>query len=469
MILLKNTIRSDIITCMFIRCVLNNIYSFGKEKEFNMIPAPRFSRLKGHKYKRQGIELLKLASFYGANGAGKSNLIRSLEFLQGIVVTGDLPSPMVLRRMKHFHSAGSPTVLAVEFISGEVPYIYALEIGDQAVMKEELYISGLGTKEDKLVYERRTIEGNKIALKFFDDFTKTEEGRILQGILENNLIKQNKTSLKILSDLNNPQLVDTKRAFEWFESKLVIITPEVRSGGLAHKLDIDKDFHRYAEQIMCTFSVGIKKLVTVKKPIEEFFGDDNKADMERILQKVAEDPDGLGILLNGDGEEITIVEEGGRVVVKQLKTEHTAKNGSSVMFDLSEESDGSIRLLDYLPAFEDLLTKDVTYFIDEIERSIHPLLIKEIIRKFSLDDNSTGQLIFTTHESNLLDQEILRQDEIWFVEKDASGSTDLYSLCDFKEHNTKDIRKGYLSGRYGSIPFLSNLKDLNWDRYDFKR
>ncbi|PKM75704.1 MAG: hypothetical protein CVU90_16300, partial [Firmicutes bacterium HGW-Firmicutes-15] len=85
-----------------------------------MIPAPRFTRLKGHKYQSHGIELLKLASFYGANGAGKSNLIRALEFLQDIVVTGDLPSPMKLRRMKHFHSSESPMVLAVEFINEDV-------------------------------------------------------------------------------------------------------------------------------------------------------------------------------------------------------------------------------------------------------------------------------------------------------------------------------------------------------------
>ena len=454
---------------MFIRCMLNNIYSFGKEKEFNMIPAPRFSRLKGHKYQKQGIELLKLTSFYGANGAGKSNLIRALEFLQDIVVSGDLPSPMVLKRMKHFHSADAPTVLAVEFINADIPYIYALEIGEQAVLKEELYISGLGKNDDKLVFERLTGDGGKTTLSFFDDFMKNEEGRVLKGILENNLIKQNKTSLKILSELDNPLLLDTKRAFEWFKRKLVIITPNKKSGGLAHRLDIDKEFHRYAEQIMCTFSVGIKKLHTVTKPIGEFFGDDNKAVMEKLLQRVAENPDAILGVYDSKDDEFVVVEENGKVVVKQLKTEHTTKDGHPVMFDLSEESDGSMRLMDYLPAFRDLLTKDITYFIDEIERSIHPLLIKEIIRKFSEDDNSTGQLVFTTHESNLLDQEIFRQDEIWFVEKDASGSTDLYSLCDFKEHNTKDIRKGYLSGRYGSIPFLSNLKDLNWDRYDFKK
>lgn len=449
--------------------MLRNIYSFGDEKEFNMIPAPRFTRLKGHKYQKPGIELLKLASFYGANGAGKSNLIHALEFLQDIVVTGDLPSPMKLRRMKHFHSPEDPIVLAVEFINQDVPYIYAVEIGEQSVLKEELYISGLGKHEDELVFERSTKEGGKTVLQLSKGFLKSEEGRVLKGILENNLIKQNKTCLKILSELDNTLLVDTRRAYEWFKHKLVIITPNVRSRGLAHRLDVDEEFHKYAEQIVCSFSVGIKKLQTVKKPIAEFFGDDNKADMEVLLNRVAESPGTFLGLMNSDGEEIVVIEENGGVVVKQLKTEHATKDGRLVMFDLSEESDGSRRLMDYLPALKDLLTKDVTYFIDEIERSIHPLLIKEIIGKFSADDNTKGQLICTTHEANLLDQEIFRQDEIWFVEKDPSGSSDLYSLCDFKEHNTKDIRKGYLSGRYGSIPFLANLKDLNWDAYDFKK
>jgi AAA15 family ATPase/GTPase len=74
--------------------------------------------------------------------------------------------------------------------------------------------------------------------------------------------------------------------------------------------------------------------------------------------------------------------------------------------------------------------------------------------------------IFTTPESNLLDQNIFRLDEIWFVEKDKNGCTDIYPLSDFKEHNITDIKKGYLNGRYGSIPFLANLKDLNWHQYD---
>ena len=154
--------------------------------------------------------------------------------------------------------------------------------------------------------------------------------------------------------------------------------------------------------------------------------------------------------------------ENNEIISKFLKFEHTGKNDKSYEFDFILESDGTKRLMDFIPIFYDLMRRDIVYIIDEMERSIHPLLIKELISKFSLDEDTKGQLIFTTHESNLLDQDIFRTDEIWFAEKGKSGSTKLYSLSDYKEHKTIDIQKGYLNGRYGSIPFLGNLHDLNW-------
>ncbi|OMP76249.1 ATP/GTP-binding protein [[Flexibacter] sp. ATCC 35208] len=138
-------------------------------------------------------------------------------------------------------------------------------------------------------------------------------------------------------------------------------------------------------------------------------------------------------------------------------------------FNFSEESDGTKRLLEYLPVLNSIVNSSSTFIIDEIERSIHPLIVKKLISKFSGDELTQGQLIFTTHESNLLDQEIFRPDEIWFAEKNIIGATSLYSLSDFKEHNTIDIRKGYLSGRYGAIPFLGNLNDLNWHKFKMRR
>lgn len=434
-----------------------------------MIPAPRFTRLDGHKYRNPEIELLKMASFYGANGAGKSNLIRALELLQTIVLSGDIPSSLALQRMKHFHSVEEPTLLGVEFIINKKAYVYAIEIGKSSILKEELYFSGLGKRDDELIFERTSEEGGKSTLLLSDKVMKSDEGMVLKQILERNLIKHNKSALKILVTLNNELFSETEDAYQWFKHKMKIISPTTKNGALAHLLDIDKGFHQYAEENVSSFGVGIKRLRPIKKPIAQFFGDDNRTQTDTLIDMVEESPQSIVTLLDNEGEEAVVVKENEQIIVKQLKTEHIAKDGRSVLFNLSEESDGSIRLLDYLPMFRDLLSSDVTYFVDEIERSIHPLLIKELLSKFSSDNTTAGQLIFTTHESNLLDQEIFRQDEIWFIEKDHSGSSDLYSLCDFKEHNTKDIRRGYLSGRYGSIPFLANLKDLNWDRYDFKK
>ena len=170
-----------------------------------------------------------------------------------------------------------------------------------------------------------------------------------------------------------------------------------------------------------------------------------------------------------NNERVVFYFENDKIIAAKLVFEHKNNSGNSISFAYAEESDGTKRLLDYLPAFLSVILLKGVYVIDEIERSIHPLLIKELLTKFSLDEKTKGQLIFTTHESNLLDQDILRQDEIWFAEKNKTGSTELYPLSDFKEHHTIDIRKGYLNGRYGAIPFLGNLKDLNWNKYDSEK
>jgi hypothetical protein len=128
--------------------------------------------------------------------------------------------------------------------------------------------------------------------------------------------------------------------------------------------------------------------------------------------------------------------------------------------ELAEESDGTRRLLNLIPALLNQQTPRV-YVIDEIDRSLHPMIVKEFL-EFFLKSRGCGscQIIVTTHESNLLDQDLLRRDEIWFAEKDQTAATRLYSLLDFKVRNDRDIRKGYLQGRFGAVPFLSGLERL---------
>ena len=155
--------------------------------------------------------------------------------------------------------------------------------------------------------------------------------------------------------------------------------------------------------------------------------------------------------------------ESGEIEVFKLAARHVSEKGKDVYFELDEESDGTNRLIDLIPALIDLTTSETVYVIDELDRSMHPILTRKIIEFFlSNSKNIASQLIVTTHESNLLDLDLLQRDEIWFVEKNKKNSSELYSLLEFKPRKETNITKGYLQGRYGAIPFLSNPEDLNW-------
>ena len=450
---------------MLIRFVIENMFSFGERKEFTTIPNKRLKTLQNHKYNVDGFEVLKLSSIYGSNGAGKSNLIKSLIQFQKLITREEIP--FKLKDTQYKFGNQKEQILAVEFIQDNIPIYYGMVLSDDKISTEELYVSGLGKKEDKLIYERKTV-GEKTTIKFLDDFENDEKSQVLKDVLLEEFVKPNEPVLKLLSNRDNKFLIDVKKAYEWFSETLQIITPDSKPRALAHKIDTDIEFKKYAEDLMCSFNIGIKSLGTEKKNIREFFGEDNENELDKLIKKVEDSPKKMLGLRSRRGDELILVKEDDTIWVKTLKVEHSSSKNSA-FFDLDEESDGTIRLLDFVPAFKNVISSEKVYIVDEIERSIHPLLIKELVKKFSLDNNTKGQLIFTTHESNLLDQEIFRQDEIWFAEKDSNGSTDLYSLSDFKEHKTIDIRKGYLNGRYGSIPFLGNLEDLKWHEYDFNK
>ncbi|WP_370398583.1 ATP/GTP-binding protein [Tenacibaculum dicentrarchi] len=450
---------------MLIRFVIENMFSFGERKEFTTIPNKRLKTLQDHKYDLDGFEILKLSSIYGANGAGKSNLIKSLSQLQKLITKEKIP--FKLKDTQHKFGNQKEQILAIEFIQDNTPLYYGLVLSDDNISTEELYVSGLGKKQDKLIFERKTVD-KKTTIKFLDEFENDEKSQVLKTVLLEEFVKPNESVLKLLSNRDNKLLKDVKKAYEWFSETLQIITPDSKPRALAHKIDTDIEFKKYAEDLMCSFNIGIKSLGADKKNIKEFFGEDNENELDELIKEVEDSPKKMIGLRSRRGDELIIVKENDTIWVKTLKVEHSSTN-KSVFFDLDEESDGTVRLLDFVPAFKNVISSEKVYIVDEIERSIHPLLIKELVKKFSLDNKTKGQLIFTTHESNLLDQDIFRQDEIWFAEKDLNGSTDLYSLSDFKEHKTIDIRKGYLNGRYGSIPFLGNLEDLKWHDYDFNK
>lgn len=447
---------------MLIRFVVSNLFSFKDETEFNLLPS-KAKRLWHHKYHRGGIDILKLTALYGANGSGKSNLIRSISLLKMMIVRGAIPSSLSSQKFKLSEaSLAQPVELAIEFFAGDAIYYYSIAIQDGVVV-DEYFSTNDANQEDRMIFHRKST-GGKASITFFEGFEAVNENATLKKIIETDLTKPTQPLFSLLNAISNDAFADVRVAHHWFEHGLTIIYPETRASGLVLEIESKQGFKEFANDLMCSFHTGISGLKIDVKSIEEFFGEDNQKEVDEIKFELKNHPKKkIALLANAKTtEEVVVVKEGDKILAKRLLFEHKGEEGNDVEFRFDEESDGTRRLLEYLPVLNSVIQESATFIIDEIERSIHPLIIKEIVSKFSKDESTKGQLIFSTHESNLLDQEILRTDEIWLTEKSVLGSTKLYSLSDFKEHNTIDIRKGYLNGRYGAIPFLGNLQDLNW-------
>ncbi|MBK7336624.1 MAG: ATP-binding protein [Saprospirales bacterium] len=402
---------------------------------------------------------------YGANGAGKSNLINALDLLRGFVTQGNLPIEFLTETFRLDEESRKKDVyLGIEFLKDSVPYYYGLTLNQGIVIEEELQISGLGSKEDITLFSRKdSANKHQLSLSFNEEVMLDKEASLFPSFLKNEVLERNKPVLYFMRNRQNAVFEQYKKAFDWFSKDLVTILPTTKPGGLALRLEQDSRFYEFASEIMQTFNTGIQSIRVETIPIEDFFGEDDKEEAARITAELKADPERVRAIRN-PYEEILFVWKDEKAYAKRMFFFHQEDGGIN-RFSLAEESDGTRRLLDYLPALYSVIHSPKVYLIDEIERSIHPLLIKELARKFSHNESTSGQLIFTTHESILLDQDIFRPDEIWFAEKKKDGATEIHALSEFKEHHTIDIRKGYLNGRYGAIPFLGNLKDLKWEEY----
>jgi len=250
---------------------------------------------------------------------------------------------------------------------------------------------------------------------------------------------------------------EIKDAFEWFQDGILLISPGSKFTALPTFIDNHSDFQEFANKLIRELDTGIKELVIKDIEFDSFFGEDNLAERDRVLRLVNE------------GEDVPLVEsnavaylEDGVPIVKKLYCIHESSLAGEVEFELYEESQGSLRLFDFLPVIYLALNQSVSIIIDEIDQSLHINLLRELIQKIQSESELVGQLIFTTHEANLLDLDLFRQDEIWFTEKDKTGASNLYPLSDYNIRTEMDISKGYLTGRFGAVPFLGNLKNLDW-------
>lgn len=446
---------------MLIRFIAKNLYSFKDETEFNLFPN-KTQGLPHHKVKAGDFEFLRFSAIYGANGSGKSNLVKSISLLESLVEEGKLSSETddLKFRLNHENTT-LPVSLGIEFLSNNIPLYYSITFDADRILFEYLAQSNKDT--DIIVFERNYDSGIQ-EIHFHEEYYKTDKERLFTEVLSEKLIQKNELLLTFLSTKYPDDFKLVRLAYDWFRNNLVIIKPDMKPGGIAHILDKDPFLKDFANRFIPSLNTGIAKIEVEKKNIEDFFGNNGEQRLKKkIIDDLKERPEKFTSLLNREtGEEVTITIENDEVVAKRLITQHQVPSGDFIDFNLGLESDGTKRLIDYIPAFQSILHNNNVYIIDEIERSIHPMTIKEIMTKLAMDEGIQGQLIFTTHESNLLDQSIFRPDEIWFAQKDTDGSSKLYSLSEYKIHNTINIENGYLKGRFGGIPFLGNLKELNW-------
>lgn len=442
---------------MLIRFQVKNLYSFEEETEFNLLTNDS-EHLPHHKKHCNGVDFLRLSAIYGANASGKSNFVRAIGLLQNIVKKGKIIDEVSDYKFKLSGEAlTKPISLAIELLSNSKMYYYTLTFDQKKILNETL-VETFKDKEDRIVFER-SLTNERQEIPFIESEVKNEKERMFLELLSDKLLSKDELLLTFLTQKYPNEYADIDNVFEWFSDVLIVLNSNFKIRGIAHKFDKHDSIVKFVNTFIPTLSTGIQRIEVQKKEIQ---GDSD--DMKHLKDNIKDDQEQLFTNTNPDtGEEITFVmEENDKIFAKRIFTEHLDKEGHKVFFPFGWESDGTKRLLEYTPLINGVINAEVVFVVDEIERSIHPMMIKELIRKISSDTSAQGQLIFTTHESCLLDQEILRTDEIWFTQKDKGGATHMYSLSDFNISNTANIEDGYLNGRYGGIPFLSNLKELNW-------
>ena len=445
---------------MLIRFDFSNIFSFLEETEFNMLPAKSLKSHTEHLHKiNTNVNVLKGSVIYGANGAGKSNMIKAANLLRDIVLKGRVPSDIRYIRNK-FSDEVTPVSQSVEFSYKNKIYNYGVTYVSKLCLEEWLYETGV--EKDEMVFERTySKETNKPVVKMGRKYVDGDEKKaLLVSLLEDNILKNDELLIKHEDIIKEPRI---NRVREWFKDNLKIFFPETKSASIFDTQYENLKFKHFSEKLLRSFDVGIQDIELHEDDLDKFVSQTGMP-----LDKIFED-----IKTNLKKEESGVIEtqyftigvtkeEDDKYMIRRITTSHVVNN-KAVSFELKEESDGTQRLFDFAPVLYDLMQSDKTIIVDEIDRSIHANLLKMFVAKV-MGMPILGQIIFSSHESCLLDCSIFRNDEIWFVEKDRKNqSSRFYTLNDFKPRNDLDIQKGYLKGRFGAIPFLAHLEDLKWE------
>lgn len=432
---------------MIISFSIENWMSFRDSVSFSMVA----SRERQHgdrvprvaKYKTR---ILPIAAIYGGNASGKTNFFKALSFVQWLVLKGTSPDSLIPVEPYRLDSVNikKPSLFKLELLINEIIYEFSFAVTQNEVVEEKLV--QITSMSKKTLYNRHGNTMNFDSSLKKDKFLKF----VFKGTRSNQLFLTNSVSQK----------VDTFRpVYDWFKDTLNLIAPDSRFGPFEYFLDESHPLYSTMNEMLSQLDTGIYHLGGEEIPYENI---QIPAIVKSDLQENVKEGITAHLVLP-TGERLIITRKAGAIVAKKLVTFHLGSDGNEIKFDIRHESDGSQRVIDLLPAFLEVsaTSSKKVYVIDELDRSLHSLLVRQLIESYltHCSTNSRTQLLITTHDILLMDQELFRRDEIWVTEKNREGSSKLFSFSDYKDvRYDKDIRKSYLQGRLGGVPriLLSN-------------
>lgn len=412
----------------------------------------------------KGVSALKIGIIYGANASGKSNLIKAIDFGRKTVLKGTKPEQPITTSFYKLDKKflNKPSYVEYEIQHKGKNYAYGFILNAKEIIDEWLFEIGKSgetkifdrknTSTYDLDYISRRNKPNKE--KQFIEFTAkgTPRNQLFLTHIRNTNVSDN------VSDIS-----DILNVIDWFQNALTIIYPGTKSISKKFELHKDTNLKQVFNEMLDYFDTGIDGIefkevdfekIDVPSEVKEDIKNDLFSEKSEKTSAFLSNPQDDKYYVISKIDDIT-------VQAKLLKTKHNVIGGEYELFDLKDESDGTRRIMDLIPLIIDFLGGGNVFIVDEVERSLHPNLVRDFF-EFILDkcENVNSQLIVSSHEATLLTQRLLRKDEIWFAVKSKEGATQLHSLEDYNVRFDKEIMKDYLLGRFKGIPKLGNRNQL---------
>ena len=423
---------------MLVEFTVNNFKSIKNSVKFSMLTSTKDV---GNTFDARDYKILSSAIIYGANASGKSNFLRAFAFM-GKLVLNRFKILQSIDRLPHepfklcTDTEDSSSFFEIVFFINNIKYRYGFEMDSHTIYSEWLFADEKG-KEAKLFFrdidEDDYVNPNRFkeGYQFFDK--------------KNQKIKIAKNQLFIWKcDQEDGEI--SKSILKWFNNLNMI-------DGMDHKGYINFTMKKMEDE---NFKNKIVELVkTADIDIDDISIEENDVPLD-VIEKLPM-PNSLKKEILNDGGLKSI-----EINTKHKKYDSDGNVIGEVIFELDkEESKGTRKFFAMSAPIIDTLQNGKILIIDELDASLHPILTRHLIQLFHDKDinSKNAQLIFATHDTNLLKPHIFRRDQIWLTEKDKYGSTDLYSLSQFKGVRAKeDFEKQYIQGKYGAIPYLGKFE-----------